>query len=147
MQWNTYKPNNFFFLIRIVHNTLCTVCSMYENTSQNKKRACHDRSGCNGIGLGICAHILYLAQKPDIYRCVCSNRDRLGVLCRDVDYFWDSVYEGTYHDWVSNTVNFILKFLFVYQKSCKTIPFEVRSSIKLWHLLHNVKHLTPFTQC
>ena len=29
----------------------------------------------------------YLAQKPDIYRWICSNSDRLDFLSRDLDYF------------------------------------------------------------
>ena len=29
----------------------------------------------------------YLAQKPDIYRCICSHRDRLGFYA---DFFWNS---------------------------------------------------------
>ena len=34
---------------------------------------------------------LYLAQKPDIYRCICSGQNRLGFMRRNADYFWDSV--------------------------------------------------------
>ena len=29
-------------------------------------------------------------QKPDIYRCICSIRDRLGFVCGDSNYFWQS---------------------------------------------------------
>ena len=35
---------------------------------------------------------IYLSEKPDIFRCVCSNRDKLYYYeCRYSDYFWDSV--------------------------------------------------------
>ena len=32
----------------------------------------------------------YPAYKPDIYRCICSNHDRLVFLCGYAGYFWDS---------------------------------------------------------
>ena len=47
--------------------------------------------------------IQYLTKKPDIYRCICSNRVRLGyyakiqiivgtvLVCGDSDYCWDSI--------------------------------------------------------
>ena len=33
----------------------------------------------------------YPAKKPDINRCICSNRDKDLFLCQNSDYFWDSV--------------------------------------------------------
>ena len=48
----------------------------------------HGRSGCSGF----CSVLVYLclAQKPDIYRSIYSNRDRLVFLGGDSDHFWDS---------------------------------------------------------
>ena len=40
---------------------------------------------------------VFLEQKPDISRCVCTNRDRLqSFVCGGSDYFWDSVYSLLY---------------------------------------------------
>ena len=48
-------------------------------------------SGCNGTFLVFVPS--KFAQKPDIYRCICSIRDRLNYYAEilNSDYFWDSV--------------------------------------------------------
>ena len=75
--------------------------SLYKNPSYS-----HCCFGCNGKLLAFI--YIYLVQKPpDIYTlqlCICSSRDRLGFLCGDSDYFWDSVFLG---QCVSGTVCFL----------------------------------------
>ena len=44
-----------------------------------EKRTFNGWSNCNGIGLAF-VYIWYIYNKPDIYRCISSNRDRIGFM-------------------------------------------------------------------
>ena len=80
-----------------------SVCYTIHTLSQkqsefpHENQACRYQSICNGKCLVSVPDIPVCKQKPDINRCFRSCHDIHCFLCRDSDYFWDSVFHPIYY--------------------------------------------------
>ena len=69
-------------------------------------------------------------ENMDIYRCICSNREWLGFMRGDPDYFWDSV-SGTIDYLISQQMDILLAHnLLIWLPSC-TVQKNVSLNLKL----------------
>ena len=88
--------------------------------SLHKHRTCHDWRACNGI----CPAFVYihLAQKPDISRCIRSNRVRLGLVAEIQNIF------GTVHKGVpqcSNGNTLLWNSIYLFFLSRNTLSWQI----------------------
>ena len=84
-KWMFLLPRGPYSVIPLHHNTHLPIysththCTKISKESLHKNRACHGWSTCNGIclvsGPDTCK------QKPDIFRCIRSSRDRHFLRC------------------------------------------------------------------